>query len=50
VVLCAQTASDRSIRLGQGWGFTEVEKFEEYGAEQWFGVWSSITPSGFARA
>jgi hypothetical protein len=23
-----------------------VERFEEYGAEQWFGVWSSATPSG----
>jgi hypothetical protein len=21
-------------------GFTELERFEEYGAEQWFGVWS----------
>jgi hypothetical protein len=27
-------------------GFTEVERFEEYGAEQWFGVWSAVTPSG----
>ncbi|WP_411089607.1 hypothetical protein [Streptomyces sp. 061-3] len=27
-------------------GFTEVERFEEDGAEQWFGVWSSDTPSG----
>ncbi|MFD4942750.1 hypothetical protein ACFVYE_31300 [Streptomyces sp. NPDC058239] len=27
-------------------GFTEVERFEEYGAEQWFGVWFSVTPSG----
>jgi len=24
----------------------EVERFEEYGAEQWFGVWSPVTPSG----
>jgi len=24
----------------------EVERFEEYGAEQWLGVWSSVTPSG----
>jgi hypothetical protein len=22
------------------------ERFEEYGVEQWFGVWSSVTPSG----
>ncbi|MGW1087193.1 hypothetical protein ACWD4L_12770 [Streptomyces sp. NPDC002596] len=27
-------------------GFTEVERFEEYGAEQWFGVWSSVTSFG----
>ena len=27
-------------------GFAEVERFEEYGAEQWFGVWSAATPSG----
>ncbi len=46
VVLCTQTANDRSMRLAAKLGFTEVERFEEYGAEQWFGVWSSITPSG----
>lgn len=41
VVLCTQTANDRSMRLATKLGFTEVERFEEYGAEQWFGVWSS---------
>ena len=41
-----QTANDRSMRVAAKLGFTEVERFEEYGAEQWFGVWSSITPSG----
>jgi len=46
VVLCSQTANDRSMRLAAKLGFTEVERFEEYGAEQWFGVWSSVTPSG----
>ncbi|MFE4968168.1 GNAT family N-acetyltransferase [Streptomyces sp. NPDC056660] len=46
VVLCTQTANDRSVRLAAKLGFTEVEQFEEYGAEQWFGVWSSPTPSG----
>ncbi|MFE7526359.1 GNAT family N-acetyltransferase [Kitasatospora sp. NPDC057542] len=46
VVLCTQTANDRSMRLAAKLGFTEVERFEEYGAEQWFGVWSSVTPSG----
>ena len=45
VVLCTQTANDRSMRLAAKLGFTEVERFEEYGAEQWFGVWSSVTPS-----
>jgi len=45
VVLCTQTANDRSMRLAAKLGFTEVERFEEYGAEQWFGVWSSATPS-----
>ncbi|MFJ9853805.1 GNAT family N-acetyltransferase [Streptomyces sp. NPDC101150] len=46
VVLCTQTANDRAMRLATKLGFTEVERFEEYGAEQWFGVWSSVTPSG----
>ncbi len=46
VVLCTQTANDRSMRLAAKLGFTEVEKFEEYGAEQWLGAWSSVTPSG----
>ncbi|MEU4467556.1 GNAT family N-acetyltransferase [Streptomyces sp. NPDC024017] len=45
VVLCTQTANDRAMRLAAKLGFTEVERFEEYGAEQWFGVWSSATPS-----
>lgn len=40
VVLCTQTANTRSMRLAAGLGFTEVERFEEFGAEQWFGVWS----------
>ena len=44
VVLCTQTANDRSMRLAAKLGFTEVERFEEYGAEQWFGVWSSVAP------
>ncbi|MEU4091680.1 GNAT family N-acetyltransferase [Streptomyces sp. NPDC026673] len=38
VVLCTRTANDRSMRLAAKLGFTEVERFEEYGAEQWFGV------------
>jgi RimJ/RimL family protein N-acetyltransferase len=46
VVLCTQTANDRSMRLAAKLGFTEVERFEKYGAKQWFGVWSPVTPSG----
>ena len=42
VVLCTQTANDRSMRLAAKLGFTEVERC----AEQWFGVWSSVTPPG----
>ncbi|MEU0168309.1 GNAT family N-acetyltransferase [Streptomyces iakyrus] len=42
VVLCTQTANDRSVRLAGKLGFTEVERFEEWGAEQWFGVWSQF--------
>ena len=46
VVLCTQTANDRSMRLAAKLGFSEVERFEEYCTEQWFGVWSWVTPSG----
>lgn len=46
VVLCTQTANDRSMRLAAKLGFIEAERFEEWGAEQWFGVWSSATPFG----
>jgi len=27
-------------------GFTEVERFQAYGAEHWFGLWSLVTPYG----
>jgi hypothetical protein len=33
------------MRLAAKLGFTEVERFEQYGAEQWFGVWTPIPPS-----
>ncbi|MYU52547.1 MULTISPECIES: GNAT family N-acetyltransferase [Streptomyces] len=46
VVLCTQAANDRAMRLAAKLGFTEVERFEDYGAEQWFGVRSSVTPPG----
>jgi RimJ/RimL family protein N-acetyltransferase len=46
VVLFTQTANARSMRLAAKLGFIEVERFEAYGAEQWFGMWSPVTPSG----
>jgi RimJ/RimL family protein N-acetyltransferase len=50
VVLFTQTANARSMRLAAKLGFTEVERFEAYGAKQWFGMWSPVTPSDRARA
>ncbi|MFJ8788131.1 GNAT family N-acetyltransferase [Streptomyces sp. NPDC102462] len=38
VVLCTQTANARAMRLAANLGFTEVERFEEFNAEQWFAV------------
>lgn len=46
VVLRTQVANNPSMRLARKLGFTEVTRFEEYGAEQWLGVWSAVTPSG----
>ncbi|THA79271.1 N-acetyltransferase [Streptomyces sp. A0642] len=46
VVLSTQSANDRAMRLAAKLGFTEVEWFEEYGAEQWFGVRPPATPAG----
>jgi RimJ/RimL family protein N-acetyltransferase len=40
-VLCTQTANDRSMRLAAKLGFTEVERFEEWGVEHWLSVWLS---------
>ncbi|WP_439663654.1 GNAT family N-acetyltransferase [Lentzea sp. HUAS TT2] len=39
VVITTQTANLASMRLAAKLGFTEVRRFEEWGAEQWFGVW-----------
>jgi RimJ/RimL family protein N-acetyltransferase len=41
VVLCTQTANHSSMRLAAKLGFAEVERYEAYGAEQWFGVRTS---------
>ncbi|MFF0345560.1 GNAT family N-acetyltransferase [Kribbella sp. NPDC004875] len=38
VVLCTQSANERSVRLAGRLGFVEVERFTEFEAEQWFGV------------
>ena len=43
VVLFTQTANTRSMRLAAKLGFTEVARYEAYGAEQWFGMWSPVT-------
>ncbi|WP_329575469.1 GNAT family N-acetyltransferase [Kitasatospora sp. NBC_01250] len=45
VVLSTQTANAASMRVAAKLGFTEVERFEDYGAEQWLGVWSRGTTS-----
>ncbi|MGW6355690.1 GNAT family N-acetyltransferase [Streptomyces sp. NPDC055092] len=45
VVLTTQTANVGSMRLAAKLGFTEVERFEAWGAEQWLGMWSPVTPS-----
>ncbi|MFD9934360.1 GNAT family N-acetyltransferase [Streptomyces massasporeus] len=46
VVLCTQSANARALRLAVKLGFAEVERFEEYGAQQWFGVCHPVTASG----
>ncbi|WP_030318898.1 GNAT family N-acetyltransferase [Streptomyces flavochromogenes] len=46
VVLSTQSANDRAMRLAAKLGFTEVERFEEYGADQWFGVRPPATRAG----
>jgi RimJ/RimL family protein N-acetyltransferase len=46
VVLFTQTANARSMRLAAKLGFTEVERFEAWDAEQWLGMRSPVTLSG----
>ena len=38
VVVCTQSANTASLALAARLGFTELERFEEFGAEQWYGV------------
>lgn len=45
VVLTTQSANVGSMRLAAKLGFTEVERFEAWGAEQWLGMRSPVTPS-----
>ena len=45
VVLSTQTANVGSMRLAAKLGFTEVERFEAWEAEQWLGLRSPVTPS-----
>ncbi|MFG2963340.1 GNAT family N-acetyltransferase [Streptomyces sp. NPDC048288] len=40
VVLTTQTANLASMRLAAKLGFTEMERFEAWDAEQWLGLWS----------
>ncbi|MFD7507030.1 GNAT family N-acetyltransferase [Streptomyces sp. NPDC059850] len=46
VVLTTQTANVGSMRLAAKLGFTEVERFKAWDAEQWLGMRSPVTPSG----
>lgn len=45
VVLATQTANAGSMRLAAKLGFTEVERFHAWDADQWLGLRSPITPS-----
>ncbi|MFI6893948.1 GNAT family N-acetyltransferase [Streptomyces sp. NPDC050256] len=45
VVLTTQTANVGSMRLAAKLGFTEVERFRAWDAEQWLGGWSPVTSS-----
>ena len=38
VVLCTQSANGASMRLAAKLEFIELERFEQFGAEQWLGV------------
>ncbi|MEU1689076.1 GNAT family N-acetyltransferase [Micromonospora sp. NPDC005707] len=46
VVLTTQTANAGSMRLAAKLGFTEVERFHAWDAEQWLGLRSPVTPPG----
>ncbi|MGI5473211.1 GNAT family N-acetyltransferase [Streptomyces sp. CA-132043] len=46
VVLTTQTANAGSMRLAAKLGFTEVERFQAWGAEQWLGIRPPVTTAG----
>ncbi|MFB7476225.1 GNAT family N-acetyltransferase [Kitasatospora sp. NPDC056184] len=46
VVLTTQSANTASMRLAAKLGFTEVERFEAWDAEQWLGLRSPVPPAG----
>ncbi|MHC5259504.1 GNAT family N-acetyltransferase [Streptomyces sp. UC4497] len=46
VLLTTQTANTGSMRLAATLGFTEVERFEAWDAEQWLGMRPPVTASG----
>lgn len=46
VVLHTQTANVGSMCLAAKLGFTEVERFHAWDAEQWLGLRTAVTPSG----
>ncbi len=45
VVLTTQSANVASMRLAAKLGFTEVERFEAWGCEQWLGMRSPAAPA-----
>src|SRR5690606_35506170 len=49
-VLATQTADVGSMRLAAKLGFTEVERFRAWDAEQWLGMRSPVVPSRTGQA
>ncbi|MFE4972233.1 GNAT family N-acetyltransferase [Kitasatospora sp. NPDC056651] len=45
VVLTTQSANTASMRLAAKLGFTEVERFEAWGSEQWLGMRPPVSPT-----
>ncbi|WP_329254191.1 GNAT family N-acetyltransferase [Streptomyces canus] len=45
VILTTQSANVASMRLADKLGFTEIERFDAWDAEQWLGLRSPVTPS-----